>query len=96
MNALFPEGRITKDGTLQPFKGGILKILENVQRDGIDVPVVPMALTNLWDSSFSRVEKVRAMVKPFCCRIWSRVGLNVGPAMVASNLQPEVLHGLQI
>ena len=28
-------------------KGGILKILENTQRDGLHVPVVPVALTNL-------------------------------------------------
>ena len=45
--AIFPEGGITKDGTLQPFKGGIMKILENAERDGLDVPVVPMALGQL-------------------------------------------------
>ena len=49
--AIFPEGGITKDGMLQPFKGGIMKILENAERDGLDVPVVPMAPTNLWGLS---------------------------------------------
>ena len=44
--AIFPEGGITKDGELQPFKGGIMKILENAKRDGVDAPVVPMALTS--------------------------------------------------
>ncbi len=34
--AIFPEGGITRDGTLQPFKGGIVKILERAQADGLD------------------------------------------------------------
>jgi 1-acyl-sn-glycerol-3-phosphate acyltransferase len=40
--AIFPEGGITKDGNLQTFKGGIMKILERQP-----APVIPMALTNL-------------------------------------------------
>jgi 1-acyl-sn-glycerol-3-phosphate acyltransferase len=63
--AIFPEGGITKDGSLQPFKGGIMKILAQAQADGLTVPVIPMALTNLWGSFFSRVERGVAMVKPF-------------------------------
>jgi 1-acyl-sn-glycerol-3-phosphate acyltransferase len=54
--AIFPEGGITRDGQLQPFKGGIVKILDRARADGLDVPVVPMALTNLWGSYFSRIE----------------------------------------
>ena len=90
--AIFPEGGITKDGTLQPFKGGIMKILENAERDGLDVPVVPMALTNSWGSFFSRVEKGTAMVKPFRRGILSRVGLIAGPALPPTSVQPEVLQ----
>ena len=90
--AIFPEGGITKDGTLQPFKGGIMKILENAERDGLTVPVVPMALTNLWGSYFSRVEKGTAMVKPFRRGFMSRVGLNVGAATTAPQVRPEILH----
>ena len=29
--AIFPEGAITRDGKLQPFKGGVMKILERAQ-----------------------------------------------------------------
>jgi 1-acyl-sn-glycerol-3-phosphate acyltransferase len=90
--AIFPEGGITKDGTLQPFKGGIMKILENARRDGLDVPVVPMALTNLWGSFFSRVESGTALVKPFRRGIYSRVGLIAGPALPPSSVRPEVLQ----
>jgi 1-acyl-sn-glycerol-3-phosphate acyltransferase len=94
--AIFPEGAITRDGTLQPFKGGVMKILEAARAEGIDAPVIPMALTNLWGSYFSRVE-VRdgqnvAMVRPFRRGFFSRVGLNVGDAMPQADVQPEALQ----
>ncbi|MEO6319859.1 MAG: MFS transporter [Polaromonas sp.] len=94
--AIFPEGGITQDGELQPFKGGIMKILENAGRDGLQVPVTPMALTNLWGSFFSRAERVDgknvAMVRPFRRGMFSRVGLNAGAAMAPAEVQPEVLR----
>ena len=90
--AIFPEGGITKDGTLQQFKGGIMKILENAERDGVTAPVVPMALTNLWGSFFSRVERGNAMVRPFRRGLFSRVGLHAGAAMTPVQVQPDVLQ----
>jgi 1-acyl-sn-glycerol-3-phosphate acyltransferase len=90
--AIFPEGGITRDGELQPFKGGIMKILENAERDGLSVPVIPMALTNLWGSFFSRIEKGGAMVRPFRRGIFSRVGLHAGPAIPLTQAQPEILQ----
>jgi 1-acyl-sn-glycerol-3-phosphate acyltransferase len=94
--AIFPEGGITRDGELQPFKGGVMKILDNAQRDGLVVPVIPMALTNLWGSFFSRAELVNgqrvAMVRPFRRGVFSRVGLNMGKAMAQADVQPELLR----
>ena len=97
--AIFPEGGITKDGTLQEFKGGIMKILERTGQQGTNdasgaqgVPVIPMALTNLWGSYFSRIEKNGAMVRPFRRGAFSRVGLNVGAPMAARDVQPQVLR----
>jgi 1-acyl-sn-glycerol-3-phosphate acyltransferase len=90
--AIFPEGGITQDGELQPFKGGIAKILAQAQADGLDVPVIPMALTNLWGSFFSRVEGGVAMVKPFRRGLFNRVGLNVGASMAAADATPEALR----
>jgi 1-acyl-sn-glycerol-3-phosphate acyltransferase len=90
--AIFPEGGITKDGELQEFKGGIMKIIERAQADGVQAPVVPMALTNLWGSFFSRVERGTAMAKPFRRGLFNRVGLNVGPAMAATEVQPAGLR----
>jgi len=90
--AIFPEGGITRDGTLQEFKGGIVKIMERAQADGLRVPVIPMALTNLWGSYFSRIEQGGAMVRPFRRGAFSRVGLNVGEAMPAGLVQPAALR----
>jgi 1-acyl-sn-glycerol-3-phosphate acyltransferase len=89
---IFPEGGITKDGTLQEFKGGIMKILERPHAAGMNVPVVPMALTHLWGSFFSRVEQGGAMVRPFRRGMFNRVGLNVGYALPSLHVQPQKLR----
>ena len=88
---IFPEGGITRDGSLQEFKGGIMKILERTTEQGVVVQVVPMALTHLWGSFFSRVERGGAMVRPFRRGAFSRVGLNVGMPMACPEVQPELL-----
>ncbi len=46
---IFPEGALTKDGNIAPFKGGVERILERRP-----VPVVPMALRNMWTSMWSK------------------------------------------
>ncbi len=84
---IFPEGGITRDGSLQPFKGGVMKILE-----GRDIPVVPLALQNLWGSFFSRVEQGEAMVRPFRRGFYSRVGLVAGAPLAAREVSPEGLR----
>ncbi|MFN3495274.1 MAG: 1-acyl-sn-glycerol-3-phosphate acyltransferase, partial [Hydrogenophaga sp.] len=93
---IFPEGAITRDGHLQPFKGGVMKLLEQARLDGVPVTVVPMALTNLWGSFFSRVEVVNgdrvAMVRPFRRGVLSRVGLNVSEAVPSRDVSPESLR----
>lgn len=90
--AIFPEGGITKDGQLQEFKGGIMKIIERARAEGIEAPVIPMALTNLWGSYFSRIEQGGAMVRPFRRGFYSRVGLNVGSAVAPTEVQPTLLR----
>ena len=46
---IFPEGALTKDGNIAPFKSGVERILERRP-----VPVVPMALKNMWGSMWSK------------------------------------------
>ena len=94
--AIFPEGAITCDGNLQPFKGGIMKILERAAQDNLHPVVVPMALTNLWGSFFSRIENVGgtqvAMARPFRRGFFSHIGLQIGPALSGNEVTPENLH----
>ncbi|PJJ96300.1 glycerol acyltransferase [Lysobacteraceae bacterium NML91-0213] len=46
---VFPEGRLTADGDIAPFRSGVERILARRP-----VPVVPMALRNMWTSMWSR------------------------------------------
>ena len=69
---IFPEGAITRDGELAEFKGGVMKLLETHP-----VPVVPLALQNLWGSFFSRIEG-EAMTRPFRRGLFSPRGAGRG------------------
>ena len=84
---IFPEGAITRDGEIQPFKPGIEKLLN-------DKPtvVVPIAVCNLWGSMFSRKDPLN---KRRPRKLWARIDLRVGnpipPAeATAQRLQAEV------
>ena len=83
---IFPEGRITGDGELSPFRNGIGKIVGRTP-----VPVVPMALRGLWGSFFSRMGGA-AMTRPFRRGLFSRIGLAVAPAMAPQQATPQALQ----
>jgi 1-acyl-sn-glycerol-3-phosphate acyltransferase len=83
---LFPEGAITRDGKLQPFKAGIMKILETNP-----VPVIPAALHNLWGSSFSRIDGV-ALARPLRRGVFNPVGLVVGEPIPPEQVTPAALQ----
>jgi 1-acyl-sn-glycerol-3-phosphate acyltransferase len=85
---VFPEGRITDDGELKPFRPGVTRILE---RD--PVPVVPVALQGLWGSFFSRISGA-AMTKPFRRGFFSRIGISVGMPIAPADAAPELLQQL--
>ena len=55
-------------------------------------PVIPMALTHLWGSFFSRIEQGGAMVRPFRRGLFNRVGLNVGTPVPAAQVEPALLQ----
>jgi hypothetical protein len=69
-----------------------MKIIERAQAEGVEAPVIPMALTNLWGSYFSRIEQGGAMVRPFRRGFFNRVGLNVGRPVAPAQVQPAILR----
>jgi 1-acyl-sn-glycerol-3-phosphate acyltransferase len=84
---IFPEGKITDDGNIHPFRPGIEKIIAEQP-----VPVVPVALCNLWGSLFSRRDPVLKR-RPY--KFWSTIELRIGQAIppaevTAARLQKEV------
>jgi 1-acyl-sn-glycerol-3-phosphate acyltransferase len=83
---IFPEGAITRDGELGEFKGGVMKVLETHP-----VPVIPLALQNLWGSFFSRVDG-NAMTRPFRRGLFTRVGVVAGTALRPEAVTPAVLR----
>lgn len=85
---IFPEGGITPDGELQPFRPGIARILA-----ANPVPVVPIALSGLWGSYFSRIDG-KAMKTPFRRGRFSAIGLRVGAALPPAAATPERLQEL--
>jgi 1-acyl-sn-glycerol-3-phosphate acyltransferase len=82
---IFPEGRLTEDGRLNPFRAGIERIVKNDP-----VPVIPMALRGVWGSFFSKAYG-KPMTKPFR-RFWSRVSLAVGEPLPPEEVSPEKLE----
>jgi 1-acyl-sn-glycerol-3-phosphate acyltransferase len=75
---IFPEGKLTGDGEIDEFKGGMSRIIEQTA-----VPVIPLALQGLWGSFFSRDPD-----KKLFRRFWSRVTVVAGPALAADASGP--------
>ncbi|WNO62189.1 MFS transporter [Rheinheimera sp. MMS21-TC3] len=75
---IFPEGRLTKDGTIDSFRPGIERILTESP-----VPVVPMALKGLWGSFFSHQGNGAFKFKG---RFWSVVELEAAPTVAAASV----------
>ncbi|MDW3685883.1 MFS transporter [Cupriavidus sp. CV2] len=83
---IFPEGKITATGELNPFKQGVQEIIRRTP-----VPVVPMALRGLWGSFFSR-KGGNAMSRPFRRGILNRLELVVGDPIAPELATPEGLQ----
>ena len=83
---IFPEGKITATGEINPFKTGVTQIIQRTP-----VPVVPMALRGLWGSFFSR-KGAPAMTRPFRRGLLSRLELVVGEPVPPEAATPESLQ----
>lgn len=76
---IFPEGRITQDGEMAPFRPGMERILARNP-----VPVMPVALRGLWGSFFSRAHG-KAMSKPFARGARNKVAILCADPMPAGS-----------
>ena len=80
---IFPEGRLTSDGEMNEFRGGLMRILEKSP-----VRVVPMALSGLWQSLFARNrDKLRHV-----SRLFPHIRLAVGTPIAPREVSPQGLH----
>ena len=71
---IFPEGGITQDGEIQPFRSGIEKIIA-----GRTVPVIPIGIGGLWGSWFSR--RKSGALRRIPGRLFARVNVRIGQAV---------------
>jgi 1-acyl-sn-glycerol-3-phosphate acyltransferase len=83
---IFPEGKLTKTGDLNPFRHGVTEIIRRTP-----APVVPMALRGLWGSVFSRAGETR-WPRPVQKGVMSRLTLAVGEPLDPSQATPEGLQ----
>lgn len=81
---IFPEGKITKHGELNPFRTGIERIIARTP-----VPVVPMCIEGMWGSFFSKKDG-QAFKRPFR-RLWSRVSMKIGAPVAPEQVQAQLL-----
>jgi len=82
---LFPEGGITRDGEVGPFKNGVEKIVRRTP-----APVVPVALKGLWGSFFS-YGGGRVMRK-LPARLFARIEVVAGPPVAAGSVNAAELR----
>lgn len=89
---VYPEGGITYDGEIQPFRSGIERILERNP-----VPVIPLALRGVWGSWFSRYggKALSGMPRRFRARIELVVGEPVAPEQATAELMEKRVRALR-
>ncbi|TDG09641.1 MFS transporter [Paraburkholderia guartelaensis] len=83
---IFPEGKLTRTGEMNPFRHGVSEILRRSP-----VPVVPMALRGLWGSAFSRFAG-SGQERPLRRGLTSRLTLAVGEPIAAADATLERLQ----
>lgn len=82
---IFPEGRITDNGEIYPFKAGISRILQDTP-----VPVIPIALRGMWGSISSR--RGGAAFQKLPRRLRSPVEVSIGMPIAPEHATPEHLQ----
>jgi len=82
---IFPEGRLTADGSIGEFRPGVMRILSETPVD-----VIPIAIVGLWGSMFTR----------WASHLWQRlprklgacIAVRIGVPLDAARVTPELLR----
>jgi 1-acyl-sn-glycerol-3-phosphate acyltransferase len=82
---IFPEGRLTSDGAVGEFRPGLMRVMRERP-----VPVVPVALSGLWGSAFSR--RYRGLGRCLPRRLWARIDVVIGAPVAPALVTPEGLR----
>jgi 1-acyl-sn-glycerol-3-phosphate acyltransferase len=82
---IFPEGRLTADGAIAEFRPGLMRVMKEQP-----VPVVPVGLSGLWGSMFSR--QYRGLARALPRRLWARIDVAIGPPVAPERVTPEDLR----
>lgn len=77
---IFPEGMITRTGDINKFKPGVLQILRNTP-----VPVIPVSISGLWRSIFSRRSNTPI-------RFRARIDVNIGEIIPPEDVTLKLLE----
>jgi len=83
---IFPEGNVSANGEIAPFRPGIAQIIARNP-----VPVIPMALSGLWGSIFSRMHGA-VLSRPWMARPFRKVVLKIGAPVAPENVALESLR----
>jgi 1-acyl-sn-glycerol-3-phosphate acyltransferase len=82
---IFPEGRLTTDGQIGPFRPGLTRILSETP-----VPVIPIGLSGLWGSMFSRQTRTVWIRLPR--KLFARITISVGTPVAPEEATPDLLR----
>jgi 1-acyl-sn-glycerol-3-phosphate acyltransferase len=82
---IFPEGHLTFDGAIGPFRPGVMRILAQTP-----VPVIPLALSGLWGSLFSR--RTPSVWRRLPRKLWAKVRIAAGAPVSPREANPEMLQ----
>ncbi len=85
---IFPEGFLTNDGQMIPFKDGVERV---AKKTDVDVWVVPVAIRGMWGSWFSRI-KGRALQGLPPNRFRARVELIIGKPIRSELVSTQILY----
>jgi len=84
---IYPEGAITRDGNIHSFRGGVEKIIERRP-----VPVIPVGISGLWGSWFSR--KKGGGLRRVPGRLFARVNIRIGDPIPPQQMTADGLQML--